>query len=234
MKTNLFHFIVLWALIVLVQLSTYMLLDFTPILVAVVVTIIGTGLTLYLGLKVERKRIKDETEKEPSSSNVIWTINEHRKRQGLEPLNIIDKSNVINIPPVPQPSAHFLVSGDRIQTLVPPETNIRVVDFGFSEPDEMFLAAPVPQPKMTDTAFISKASHDLLDRNRAAIKAEVYEDPVTQDICKHCYQKIRGVIHTEGMNRGRMRCDTADTMSAYGYNAEPTGSDCGVTCLGYK
>lgn len=229
MKTKTLYFFVLLALLIMVQVSAILLRDVFPTFVSVLIAAAGTTLTLYLGLKVERKRI--EREEANDNKSLVTNINEYRERLGLEPFQIHDVTKTVVLPPK-TPSAHFLVEGDSIRPLTDPP-RLSVFDHGFSEPDEMYLVAPIPEPRMTETAFISKDTHDMLDRNHAALRVEEQELKSDQDICKHCYRQIRGVIHTEGMGRGKMRCDPEDTQAPYGYNAEPTGSDCGVTCLGH-
>ena len=51
-------------------------------------------------------------------------------------------------------------------------------------------------------------------------------------LCKHCGRPIEGLIHLEGLYRGKMRCDPSDSGLQYGYNAEPIGVQCKSPCLG--
>lgn len=53
-------------------------------------------------------------------------------------------------------------------------------------------------------------------------------------ICKHCGQRIVGLTHATGRNRGLMRCNPKDSGVEYGYNAEPVGAPCAPPCLGSK
>lgn len=63
LKTKMLYFLVLWGLLVLVQISAVLIVDFTSPIETFIITGIGTMLTLYLGLKVERKRVAREEER---------------------------------------------------------------------------------------------------------------------------------------------------------------------------
>ena len=51
-------------------------------------------------------------------------------------------------------------------------------------------------------------------------------------MCKHCGRLTVNGLHTEGGQRGLMRCDPADSRLPYGYNAEAANQPCTIACLG--
>lgn len=208
----------LWGLLVLVQISAVLLLDFTSLITTSIITGIGTMLTLYLGLQVDRKRFKREEynkkqeqiarAREAMLANTCYTINDARLDLPIyEPLfpdsDLFDYEDTHSMPynviPFPQPSAHFVVD-----------------DLGMGESDGLM-------PQNWEA---------IADADESKIVPEITSSSYA--ICKHCYRQIKGKLHTEGMHQGKMRCDPEDTLGGYGYNAEPTDAECGKTCLGHK
>lgn len=208
-------------MLVLVQGFAITIMDFSSNVVTMIVTAMGTALTLFLGLRVERQRLTREVHREVADkkSDEIRRIQEAMISKALPasgfdldelevsleyepPIKSIPEPSLFIQPgwliePIresPQRSAHFVIDGDKVYK---PE--------------------------------------DLLARNWKAVEKEEAEEIIFQpDFCKHCYRQIDGRVHAEGMAKGRMRCDPEDSQLVYGYNAEPTDADCGTTCMGHK
>lgn len=201
----------------MVQISALLIVDFTSILQSAIITGIGTMLTLYLGLKVERKRVKREEAdaklKEIKIFHDSLTANEVRSMHEHIPFFIMNDFS--------EPDDFF--ARDRNEFKVQYPSNV------------------IPFPQLSANIVIDELSvrefKNLMDREWKAIadtdETEIEIEP-GYAICKHCYRQIKGSVHAEGMNRGKMRCDPEDTLGGYGYNAEATGVECGTTCLGHK
>lgn len=223
------YFLVLWGLLVLVQISALLLVDFTTLFESVIITGVGTMLTLYLGLKVERKRVKREEENKKQDEIRIFhdalTANEVRAIRGYNPAPMI--MNTFSEPDnffLKYGSAHLVVD-DEVEVTEGALAR-KWVNESVAESNAIQFIEPSPTPNL-----------NLLpeDWGVAADADETEMSPTPEpDICKHCYRQIKGSVHAEGMNRGKMRCDPEDTLGGFGYNAEPSDADCGKTCLGYK
>lgn len=216
----------------MVQMSAVLIVDFTSLIATGIITGMGTMLTLYLGLKVERKRVKREEDIKKQAEIKIFhdalTANEIRSIHGYDPSPMIMET--FSEPDhfffrEPSASAHMTVSSSGIGLNVDPMSRQFTNDAAAESKAIQFIE---PSPI---------ASVDLLPEDWGlaadADDTEIEVEP-GYAICKHCYRQIKGHVHAEGMNRGKMRCDPDDTLGGYGYNAEPSDAECGKNCLGYS
>lgn len=219
MKTKLLSFVVLWCLLVLVQVSVVSIIDVKSMVATTLITGISGMLALYLGLKFEKQWHKREEDDKKQNEIRIFhdalTANEVRAIRGYNPS--------IQIEPCfsepdeffvrePSASAHIVVGSAGVGLSVDP----------MSRQFHTSSESPI---------FTLMAKDWGIDADADDTEIEVEPD---SDICKHCYRQIKGHVHDEGMNRGKMRCDPEDTLGGYGYNAEASDAECGKTCLGYK
>ena len=213
------------------------ILDFTSPVATMSITCFGTALTLFLGLKVERRRLelerielenaakfarKEKEAKElerlrerlragvifdPPSADKFISDSGYRFYEDYDYGTPLVYPRISNMLPPPQPSAHFVVDGDHTYS-----------------PDGLVEPRWVAEKPTEET---------MLDFNKAAVAREEKLSEPESDICKHCLRQIKDGKHTEGMNRGKMRCDPEDSQLVYGYNAEPSDEECGPTCMGH-
>lgn len=217
-----------------IQWSAVKILDFASDAATMITTAVGTGLTLYLGLQVERKRVRQE-----EAANRLAEI------QLIHDALVAGGNMTIN-----ESRSHLPVYD--VGSLYPTEFDYEDADIPEFKPvviPHQLYNQPELYPKLPHNVikFPTPSAHYIIEgdkieptgammdqswENAAEEEAKTLEPE--QEICKHCYRQIKGAVHAEGMNRGKMRCDPEDSLMKYGYNAEPTGSECGQTCLGHK
>lgn len=243
---------ILWVLMALVQATGLIIvLPEDAWMVAIIMTTAGTALTVWLVIEAETRRLEriEDHKNRLAARALRQFIDSYPVKNGTQKVNKYRETltemaayagikfydatgnSMTQFKPNLTPSAHYVVD-DKGVHLSPgiQETTLRPID----PAGNPFLNYVEPsQDKEVFARQVTQNGDEIPVFGFDPVLTEDVEKEEVAEICKHCYRRIRGVVHIEGMYSGKMRCDPEDSQAAYGLVAEATGKPCGVTCAGH-